>query len=188
LIVAGHSRGSDGNNLEVVKEVLSVRAAGKGSVTGGPQADLLKRAPATATALVVGQLPDSLRKEISQQGNPFSAAPDRFMFEKTTGKATDIRWYGSFDKAEDAKAFAGDVAKLKEQGIAGLKGIPENLKIKKETVALLIKTLEGVKADADGKAVNGGVQIAPEVTRAVTEVMEMFLRGIQPAPPGLEKN
>jgi hypothetical protein len=111
------------------------------------------------------------------------------MVEKSTGKATDIRWYGTFDKAEDAKAFAGDVAKLKDKGIAGLKNIPENLKIKKETVALLIKTLEGVKADADGKSVSGGVQIAPEVTRAVTEVLELFMRGRStpdldaPAPP-----
>jgi hypothetical protein len=190
LIVAGHAHGSDGNNLEVVKEVLAVRAAGKGSVTAGPQADLLKEAPATATALVIGRLPLPRKDIQNAMGVEFaSLIPDRFRVQKTTSKSTDVGWYGTFDKAEDAKAFVAQVAKLKDQGIMGLKAIPENLKIKKETVALLIKTLEGVKAEADGKTVSGGVQIAPEVTRAVTEVLELFMRGRSapdldaPAPP-----
>jgi hypothetical protein len=177
LIIAGYERPQD-NNLALVKELLAIRAAGKGSVTDGPLADLLKRAPAGASAILAGEM-KALRKGIIGglvgPGGPFTVVPDRLLIDLTAAKATDLRWYGTFDTAKDAKAFAGSVSTLKQQGTAALKSIPENVKIKKETVALLLKTLEGVKADANDKAVSGGVQLAPELTKVLVELAELFL-------------
>jgi hypothetical protein len=179
-IMAGYA--SRGPGMGLVKDMLAVRAAGKGSVASGPLADLLKQAPASATALLVGEVPEIVRKELAAENNPFGTIPDRFLIDKTTGKTTDIRWQGTFRTADDAKAFAASAAKLKEQGVAGLKAIQGQIKIKKETVDLVTKTLEGIKADADGKTVKGGVQISPDLTRAVVEVMDLFLMASKGLP------
>jgi hypothetical protein len=188
LIIAGYDRNNQRNNMEVVKEVLAVRAAGKGSLTSG-QAELLKRAPALATGLAgCSQIPEHIRKGVTGPGSPFTVVPEHFLIDRSAGKDAQIRGYAAFDKAEDAKAFVAGVDKLKDLGIAGLKNVPEEAKVKKESLALLIKTLEGVKASADGKTVNGDVHISPDAAKAVIELANVLLAGTQkaelrPVPP-----
>lgn len=180
LILAGHARGTDGDNLDVVKESLKVRSAGKGSVVTGSLSEMLKRVPAAASALAVGDLPEEFRKEFTSRGSPFSVFPQKLLAFKTLDKGADLQWQGSFDKPEDAKTFTENVAKLKQQGLDALKNIPAEAKIKKETVELLRKTLEGLKTEADGKSVKGSAQVTPEAGRAVLEVLERLLLAREP--------
>jgi hypothetical protein len=162
---------------DLLRDVLAVRATGKGGVTAGPKAELLRRVPATASVLLVGHLRESLRSEFTRRQGWFATVPDSFVLEKTTGKEIEIHLYGTFDKPEDAKSFADSAAELKQQFIASVKSMLEDTKIKKEAVALLVKTLEGITSDADGKGVRGEVRIAPEIIRHLgSEFVEAFLR------------
>jgi hypothetical protein len=69
-----------------------------------------------------------------------------------------------------------------------LKNIPENANVRKEAVALLIKTLEGVKADASGTTVSGGVQFAAELTKVLVEFAEKYAAPSTPRANGIERD
>jgi hypothetical protein len=176
MIVAGYESGL-GNNLEVVQDVLDVRAGRKASLVAGPLADELKSVPSNASGLLMGEIPEHVRKELTR-GGPFKAVPYRISADVTREKDLAVRCRGTFGSAADAKAFTESVAELRKQASDGLKQLPPQIKLKPKSIELLTKTLEGIKMEPKDSSVSGGLQLSGATLQALQEVMEEVLKNI----------
>lgn len=173
LVEEGANAKEGGGNL-LVDEVLAVMAGKKKNALSGRLADLIKRAPANAEGLFAADWPEEMRNQFLR-GGTFTTFPPRMVVDLATDKKRALRWHGSFDRPEDAKAFAEDVARLKQKGIDVMKGLTEDdlkqAKIDKETITLLVKALEGIKAEADGKTVSGGMELPAAAIKAALQAL-----------------
>lgn len=185
LIMAGYDGNADA--IEVVDDALDVRAGKKPSLVTGPFADKLKKVPALASGLIMGDLPEDIRRDLTRSDSPFKAAPRSFDVYMTRDKELDIHFHATMADQADAKAFAESVDQLKKTAVAGLKALPPQIKIKPESLDLLTKTLEAIKAEPKDSSVTGGVQIPDKVFAVLEDLMEMsmgiFMGEKAPKPP-----
>jgi hypothetical protein len=180
LIVAGYE-GNQAKHVEVVQEMLEVRAGKKPSLVAGPPSGDLKDVPANASGMLIGELPEEIRKGMTN-GTPFRAFPNTVAMDLTKGTDLVFRFRGSLSSALDAKSFCESVAQLKQMAVEGLKKPPPNLKLKPKTLQLLIKTVEDIKAEAKDTTVTSTVTISRAVLEAVNELIEEGIKAFGPIP------
>ncbi|HEV3260398.1 MAG TPA: hypothetical protein VG013_26315 [Gemmataceae bacterium] len=129
MLVCGHD--GQENALEVLEEALDVQAGNKAGILKGTYAAKLKKVPGEAVGVLMGDIPEELRRDMVRDPKaPFKALPKSIVAVMTRTKSINIDWHGTMADAEDAKAFAESVADLKKQGIEQLKQLPPQLKIK----------------------------------------------------------
>jgi hypothetical protein len=195
FIMAGYEGGNKGN-LEIVEEVLAVRAGRQKSVLATPLADGLKKFSPTARGIAVGELPDELRRSFTRGPGSFRVFPKTISAEMTGGKGTsELRLQARLDNGEDATQFRDDVLRLKDGGIEFLKTakqkIPANSPVSAKDLAGLIRTLEGIKVQAKGATVFGSVTVLPDSVRSLGLSL-LLLRsrpiaeGVDPVPEATE--
>src|SRR5262249_1485978 len=68
------------NAADLIDEVLAIKAGKKKSTLEGPLAAGLRETPDNARTLFTGELPESVRKEMTGRGSPLRAAPKSFVF------------------------------------------------------------------------------------------------------------
>jgi len=183
FLIAGYEDHQQANHAEVIEEILKIRAGGQANVFKGPLAPTLKTIAPETVGLVLGEVPQELRQGLLL-GPAFQAMPDRIQMDVTPGSkgVMDLRFHGKFGNATQVKVFADGIAALRKQGIEALKNpppLPPGAKIPPRTFALLRTSLEGLKIDAKGDAVTGGLQ----VSRELISVLPMMLAGLAPVRP-----
>jgi hypothetical protein len=176
LVVAGYGR-SQSRHLEVVQDVLEVRAGRKASLVVGPLANELKTISSSASGLVMGEVPEDLRKDLTR-ASPFKAIPFRIVADLTRGEDLVFRFRGAMASPAEAKAFTEAVAQVKKQAIEGLKQLPPPIKKKLQSVDLLTKIVEGVKMEAKDSSVAGGLEVTGTQLQGLQEVVEEVLTTI----------
>ncbi|MBV9123252.1 MAG: hypothetical protein JO112_07845 [Planctomycetes bacterium] len=163
LIMAGHE--GNENALEVVREVLAVRAGRTPGIAKGSFADQLKQVPSQAAGLVMGDLPPDMQREFT--GGPVRVLPHQVMITLIKGETLTLHFQGTMDKAEDAQAFADGVNQLKDKGVEALQNLPPEIKIKPDSLRLLTQTLEEVNMEAKGTTVSMTLEIEGEALKAL---------------------
>jgi hypothetical protein len=172
FLIAGHDGGPQANQMEVLDEVLAVRAGRAKNVLSGPLGASLKKLSPRANAVAAGELPDELRNGLMQPPG-FTVFPSRVLAEMIRNKnSAKVRWEGKLKDADDAKAFVADVDRLKKMGIEGLKEakqkLPPGLPLPPKTFEILTKVLESVKAEARGAEAHGTVTVPVEALKLIT--------------------
>jgi hypothetical protein len=166
------------NSGEVFDQVLAVMSGKRGSAAKGPFAQSLQAVPAEARGVLVGALPDEVKRELSR--SPLGVAPQSVlidMAEASAGKGTVIRVRASFESEADAKKAVDGAKLLLKQGIDGLKMLP--FKVKPEAIAILQKALEAVEVKVDGAVVSGTARLTPATLRALGDLFEGASKGLK---------
>jgi hypothetical protein len=180
VLMAGYE-GNQAKHLEVLQEMLEIRAGKKKGLVAGPLSDELTTIPGTTSGLIMGELPEDMRKDLAR-GSPFKVFPASGAMYVVKGKDLAFRFRGNLASPGDAKSFCASVAQLKQMGIDGLKNLPANFKIKPKTVETLTKTIEGIKAEPKEATVSGGLDVSTPALEALNELVEMSLKAFGPLP------
>ncbi|MFL5244672.1 MAG: hypothetical protein ACJ8FY_21430 [Gemmataceae bacterium] len=179
LILSGYTKQEDAKHQELVKQMLEIREGKKENVLTGPLADLLKKIPDRANSASAGELPDPLRDRLIKNKGPINAAPMRFLFSQTRDKAITLRGQATFKDEDQAKVFAGDLERLKAQGVGFLKAPPPGFPALPEGAAgQLRKSLEAAKIEAKKDAVTGSIEISQEVIKALQDIIETQVKSL----------
>jgi hypothetical protein len=179
LLLCGYTPDQDAKHQDLVKQMLDIRTGKKEGVLSGPLADLLKKIPDKANAAGAGELPDALRDMMLKGGGPITALPTRFVISQTQDKGIVMRGQATFKDEDQAKVFAGDLERLKAQGLELLKAPPPGFPpLPEGATDQLRKTLEGAKIEAKKDTVTGSLGVSPEVVKALQSMIEMQVKSI----------
>jgi hypothetical protein len=188
LIMAGFE-GDQGDHAALLQQVLNARAGRQANLTTGPLGASLKRVPAQTFAVILGEPPEGMRRDLTRAGSPITALPQTFLLDLTRDKNMAIRFEGTMAKPEEARALAETAQQLKQKAIDYLKEIPADFKIKKESIELFRKAVESVQVRADGATIKAGAEIAGSVFTALQEAIEILImdragpgQDLQPPP------
>jgi hypothetical protein len=161
------------DHVRVIEEMLQVRAGKQPNLLKGAYAGTLKNSPARAQGLLIGDLPERWRSEVTGRGSPFRAMPQDFNLSWTrTAKGLEVRFTGNGANAKEAKAFVESVDQLREQAIKGLKELPDRIKVDAKTVATITAALKGVKVEAQDALLAGKATFSPEALKAVSDLVQ----------------
>jgi hypothetical protein len=178
LVMAGYDHPKDyAKQVDVLREVLEVRAGRLAGVGKGAWEAKLHEVSATAKAFFAGELPDELRKELLS-GGPFKEMPSDLVADMTPDKGLVIRFRGAFGSGADAKTFCDAAEQLKQQGLLALKNLPPSVKIKPKGIEALSKTLEGIKIEPKESSAIGELRVPGDRMPTLAEVMEDLLKSI----------
>jgi hypothetical protein len=171
VLMAGYPAGSAAqpfNQVDVLDDVLAVRAGKKANVTTGPFAGTLKGVSRKATGLLIGDLPEPWRQMMTQgRGNPFRGFPQNFNVILTRkAKGLDVRFTGGAASAKEAKGFVDGVERAKQLALEGLKNLPPFLKIKPKTIDAIRAAVKGARVEAKDALLTGRVFLSNEAARA----------------------
>jgi hypothetical protein len=176
LLVCGF-QGRRGKNKIVIDKALEVRAGNKESILKGSYARALQTSPSKASGVLIGELPERWRKELTGRGSPFRALPQHVQITFTRkAKVLTVRFTGSAENAKGAKAFADSVLSLKRMGLEALKKAPDVMKPK--TVEALQTALKSIKMDSSDALLTGSATLSNEGARAILELGPLMLFGI----------
>ena len=123
VIVAHKSR--DGKKDDVAQELLDVRAKKKPNAMTGKLKDRLAKIPDKSIALLVGDVPAEIKKELSRE---FPAIPDKISAPLACGtkQGLELQAEGGMANAEDAGKLVEKIASLRKDGIGFLKQAMQN--------------------------------------------------------------
>jgi hypothetical protein len=111
----GHNRQQD----DLVTEVLDARSKKKPSATTGPLKDRLAKIPDKAVALLVGDVPDEMKREFARV---FDLMPTKVTaFIERAQQGLDVQIETPTANAEDAGKLVRKIGELRKEGIKGLK-------------------------------------------------------------------
>jgi hypothetical protein len=166
LVLAGYQVLS-GKHLEVVREALEMRA-GHGvalpAALHGPYAQDWKEIPANAWVFAMGQPPEAF-----QSLPPFAVLPKSVAASVSGTRSVAFRFQGTFATGAEADAFVANLGRLRQKGIDFLRG--PLVRNSPQAAALLLKTLDGLEATADGNKAQARLQVSEEALNAVTEIL-----------------
>ena len=118
LLVVGYER-DKAQHDDLVTEVLDARSKKKPSATTGPLKDRLAKIPDKAVALLVGEVPDELKREFGRVFDPMPTKVTAFIERAKQG--LDVQVETSAANTEDAGKLVRKVGELRKEGIKGLK-------------------------------------------------------------------
>jgi hypothetical protein len=176
LIIAGFEGGpreAKVNQLELVEEMLAVRAGKGDSALTGKLAGELKKLPAKAAAVAAGELPEPMRENFTRMGLAGVPTAFRASLERSKAGAT-LHWEGRCADADAAAKFNEELGRIRKLGL-------EFLKEKKElqSAASLTRALESIKTEVKGTRVTGTVTVPREALQALPALLP---RGAESGP------
>ncbi len=118
LLVVGYE-GNNPKQDDLVTEVLDARSNKKPSATTGPLKDRLAKIPDKAVALLVGEVPDVMKREFGRVFDPMPTKVTAFIERAQQG--LDVQVETPTANAEDAGKLVRKVVELRKEGIKGLK-------------------------------------------------------------------
>jgi hypothetical protein len=160
LVLAGHE--DHPRALDVLEQVLEVRAGRSPSLSDGRFAADLKALRSDARGALLGELPKDIRKKLADGGGPLSVAPRQFVLYLRGNRDLDLHFHGVMHDAGEAEALIENIATYTGQKIADLKQATRN-----NSAEILIRTLESIKAQADGNSVSGSTHVSGDVPEAL---------------------
>jgi hypothetical protein len=169
-----------GNQLkhdELRAEVLDVRSKKTANATRGALKNALAKVPDKAVGLLVGAMPEQMKRELGQIFDPL---PAKFaMFIEKAPQGLDLQVEGSMANAEDAGRLVQKIGGLRKDGIAALQqAMQQPLPAGAAPIPFqgMITMLENLQVQSQGDTVNvravapnGLLQMVPMffMTRAV---------------------
>ena len=182
LIVAGYQKEA-ADHVEVLRQVLSVRAGKSPNVTAGPLKDLLKDVPGRAAAVLAGELNDDQRTQLTMGDNLFRAAPQRLAANLAHDKGVAVQLRAMFKDAAEAMAFVDSVDKLKKQAAEMLKNPPPRSGITADMAKLLTRMLNDFQLVAKDAEAKGSLSVPPETVKALRDMIGPLLGHEPDSPP-----
>jgi hypothetical protein len=147
--------------------------------------DTLKAVPDRACALLIGDLQEDLRTEMArdfQRLGLSGAVPDRIAAHLLVGKGVTVHLQAFMKDPEGANDLVKTVEALKKKAVEGLKNAKKPFQPKPETVNLLTKTIDGIRAETARQVVKIELEVAPDVVKAIHEYFEAMLKMNYEAP------
>jgi hypothetical protein len=186
LIMAGYGDHRQ-NHLDVLRQVLKVRAEGKGSVLTGPLADELKKVDPRAIGVVVGELSPVMQNEFRRGlGVPLPAPTRVHLQMDRNGGGIDVKLAGSYEDEDKAKEFAAGLTKVNKQAIEALEKLPKE-KLPADVNKLLQTSLTSFRIDTKGKTVTLLAQVPADLLKVLPDLLFRTMPQGGPPVPKLEK-
>jgi hypothetical protein len=123
LLVVGYAR-SGVRDGDLLKDVLAVREKKQPSAVKGALKDLLAKVPDKAVALLVGDVPDELKREFGPILDPVPAK--LFAYVERDPQGLDVRFETTMASAEEADKLVTKVGALRKEGIKSLQDLQGN--------------------------------------------------------------
>jgi hypothetical protein len=184
-VIAGFEGDRGNNHLDVVEEMLAVRGGKEKGVLDGTLAASLKKLSPKANGIYAGTFPGEMVRDFTRGPNAFRAFPKSAVADLTRTKdELHVRLHQApLGSEEEAKGFVEDVERLKKMGIEGIKEAKQKLKqapppfpIPPKALDGIIATLESIKVEARGSAVQGKAAV-PRETITLLPMMIIGLHG-----------
>jgi hypothetical protein len=123
LLVVGFE-GNNGQQEDLVTEVLEARSKKKANAAAGPLKARFAKVPDKAVALLVGGVPDQMKREL---GFAFQALPTGVTaFIEREQKGLDVQFEATMANAEDAGKFVQKAGVLRKDGIKAIRDEMQN--------------------------------------------------------------
>ncbi len=191
FIIGGYE-GRGGAHLDLVREVLDVRAQKRKGLLAGPLAGRLKELPRNARSAIAWDLPEPARKKMF--GGAPLPIPARLVGYLAKGDPADATKAGMSihvraemkDEAE-AKQAVQAAEGLRQQGLKALNDLPPQVKVPPAVLKAAKDALGAVKIEAAGKTARADLGLADE---SILAELFKFLLGAGPGaaaplpPPG----
>jgi hypothetical protein len=172
-----------GKSADLIREVMKVRSGGQPSVLKAPLGNKIKEIPRAACLLVVGDLPQEMRKGI-QRDLSVAGLPEGVVGYVTKGRGVTLRIEGTSDTADNAKLFAGAVGALKDRAIAALQNLPAEIQIKPDSLRQLIKEVENAKIEVKDRTVSVTLTFSVTVQNILQRAVSDSLKKLAATPQG----
>jgi len=161
--------GNNGKHDELVAEVLDARGKKTGNAASGSLKNALTKIPDKAVGLLIGTMPEQMKREL---GQVFDLVPAKFaMFIEKAPQGLDLQIEGSMANAEDAGRLVQKIGGLRKDGIAALQQAMQQLlppgapPIPFQGMINMLENLQvqsqGDMVNVRGVAPNGLLQVLP---------------------------
>jgi hypothetical protein len=118
LLMVGYQN-NVGNHDALVQEVLDARSKKKANATSGKLKDSLTKVPEKAVGLLVGDIPDEMKREF---GQVFDVVPPKVIaFMERSPLGLDVQVQAGMANVEDAGKVVQKIGALRKDGIDELK-------------------------------------------------------------------
>jgi hypothetical protein len=118
LLLVGY-QGNAGNHDALVQEVLDARSKKKANATAGKLKDSLAKVSEKAVGLLVGDIPDEMKREF---GHVFDVVPPKVIaFMERSPMGLDVQVQAGMANAEEAGKTVQKIGALRKEGIDELK-------------------------------------------------------------------
>jgi hypothetical protein len=175
----------DKNHLELIDKQLAVRAGKEKSVLKSAVLDRQPKLAPAAVGLLVGDLPEQLRRNPFQNAN--LPGPKSVRIEVLRAReGVDVCFRAALENPEEAKNFVQTLGGLRTTGLVALKTLQDGAKddglLPRSAVASLSKALESLKLQPDGAAVKGTISV-PSEALLTPLLLQLRVLGVGAEPP-----
>jgi hypothetical protein len=174
-------------NVDIVEQVLEVRASRR-AMAGPAYRRLWRQVPRHAWAVIMGEVPEPMRRLLTSKAMPFRVLPDTVVLTLQGDKTTEVRFAGTFTNAEKARSFADNIRSFQKLGITFVRNPPAPLKFTLGTSYLLVEALQTLKVETAGDRVTGEMQVRDQARDALTDALRgVPLSAVRSLLPPLDK-
>jgi hypothetical protein len=188
LLVFGY-KGNNGKNEDLLDEVLDARSKKKPNAATGTLKDNLAKVPDKAVALVVGNVPEDMKREFRFIFDPVPTNITAFIERAQQGM--DVQVETNMANAEDAGKLVKKVASLRKEGIAALKQQmqqPQPPGTPPIPFQALVNVLETLQVQSKADQVRSRVFVPDGLIEQMANGWMLFgMAGAAPPPP-VKKN
>jgi hypothetical protein len=179
MMVVGHARPNPRDEA-LMTEVLEARDRKKPHAAAGPLKDLLAKIPDKASALMVGEIPEWLKRELNQEfGKKFEPAPAKMSASiERTPLGLDVKFESEQANAEEAAKLQQTAVALLKEGIEGVKKANKELPAGAPPVPFLdiINLLGTVQVQSNAERLQMRVLVPNNLIQQFGRVMMSELR------------
>ena len=192
FLIAGYDAG-DPKVEDTIAQIMDVRAKKKPNAGAGVLKDSLKKVADKAIALLVGDVPNDMQRDLRFA---FDAVPAKVVaFVERTQTGLDVQVEGAMANAEDSKKLVEKVGGLRKQGIMELQkamGQPLPPGLPPIPFQALINLLETLQVQSDADKVSVRVIVPDALIQQIGSLGMIWGRGAggdfaPPPPPKEEK-
>ncbi|MGE3807838.1 MAG: hypothetical protein AB7K24_24505 [Gemmataceae bacterium] len=176
LVMAGFNDNKE-DHLAVLEEVLATRKQGKSVVNAF--ANRLRKVPADASVLLMGDVNEQLQRSFER--SPLPASPKTVYLFATLGKNVTLNMGGDMPDADAAKGTTKVVDEFKQNALQLVKVFAQRYNMPDEHTKAVLAAVETIKREADGTAVSASIEFSPAALKAVREVAEEALKQFAPS-------
>jgi hypothetical protein len=181
LILAGFEKTEEKHHLDVVRQMLDLRAGHRAALPWAFAREL-QEIPDETWVLMMGQPPDAFKNL-----PPFRVLPRHLAFTLSGSPKVAGRFQADLPTAADARAFAANLTQLKEMGTAFVKNPP--IRLNPQATEVMLATLNSLQVEVHEERVQGVLHVSSEAFNAVAEILRDLpfsllqqLTGPQPTP------
>lgn len=170
VLMAGFVQLRKQDHKKLIEEALSLRDKREGSVLSGELNEQLQKIPADANGVLIGAVPETIRRELTRDG-VLTALPETLVSTLKRGKVLQVTVAGAMSSEDEARTVSKEIMKARDLGLAALANLPPQVGVPEKIVDKLRKSLESIEASAEGKSLRTSARLDGSVGELLPYLM-----------------